>query len=86
LPFHREQEASALLDALVELREGDRELLTLIAWEELTPREAAKALGISSAAARTRLHRARRRLRARLAERPRRNSIAGQEIEVEEAR
>jgi RNA polymerase sigma-70 factor (ECF subfamily) len=86
LPFHREQEASALLDALVELRQGDRELLTLIAWEELTPREAAKALGISSAAARTRLHRARRRLRARLAERPRRNSIAGQEIEVEEAR
>jgi RNA polymerase sigma-70 factor, ECF subfamily len=36
--------------------------------EELAPSDAARVLGISPIAARTRLHRARRRLRARLAE------------------
>ena len=59
---------SALLEAMAGLGEADRELLMLIGWEELTPTQAAQALGISSLAARTRLHRARRRLRARLAE------------------
>ena len=46
--------------------EEDRELLLLVTWEELTPSEAARVLGISALAARSRLHRARRRLRARL--------------------
>jgi RNA polymerase sigma factor (sigma-70 family) len=84
-PVHRTQERSAFLEALAGLREADRELLMLIGWEELTPTEAALALGISPRAARTRLHRARRRLRARLAEQPSRNS-QNTEIEVEEAR
>lgn len=44
----------------------DREALILGAWEELTPAQAARSLGISPAAFRVRLHRARRRLRALL--------------------
>ncbi len=85
LPVLPALEGSALLEALAELGDADRELLMLIGWEELTPTEAARALGISPLAARTRLHRARRRLRARLAEQPARNS-QNTEIEVEEAR
>src|SRR3954447_23336556 len=64
LPAQGTVQRSAFLEALAQLREADRELLMLIGWEELTPSEAARALGISSRAARTRLHRARRRLRA----------------------
>jgi RNA polymerase sigma-70 factor (ECF subfamily) len=70
---------------LGDLSEADRELLTLIGWEELTPTEAAGALGISPLTARTRLHRARRRLRDRLAEQRSRCSKST-EIGVEEAR
>jgi len=44
----------------------DRELLTLIAWEGLTPSEAARVLDLNPATARARLMRARRRLRAAL--------------------
>ncbi|HEX5712237.1 MAG TPA: RNA polymerase sigma factor [Solirubrobacterales bacterium] len=57
-----------VLDALAELADADRELLMLVGMEELSPSESARVLGISTVAARTRLHRARRRLRARLAE------------------
>jgi RNA polymerase sigma-70 factor (ECF subfamily) len=85
LPAHRVPEAGPFLEALADLPEPDRELLMLIGWEELTPTEAARALGITSPAARARLHRARRRLRARLAERRRRDPCTP-EIEVEEAR
>jgi RNA polymerase sigma-70 factor (ECF subfamily) len=82
---HRTGEGSALLEALAGLAEADRELLMLIGWEELTPTQAARALGISPLAARTRLHRARRRLRARLVKQSSRNP-PNTEIEVEEAR
>ena len=82
---HRTGEGSALLDALAGLGEADRELLMLIGWEELTPTQAARALGISPLAARTRLHRARRRLRAQLAKQSSSNP-PNTEIEVEEAR
>jgi RNA polymerase sigma-70 factor (ECF subfamily) len=51
------------LEALEELGAGDREVLLLVAWEGLTQRQAAQALGCSHAAVRVRLHRARRRLR-----------------------
>jgi RNA polymerase sigma-70 factor, ECF subfamily len=44
----------------------DREILTLIAWEGLAPREIAAVLGLSSNVVRIRLHHARRDLRARL--------------------
>ena len=82
---HRTGEGSDLLEALAGLGEADRELLMLIGWEELTPTQAARALGISPLAARTRLHRARRRLRTRLAKQSSSNP-PNTEIEVEEAR
>jgi RNA polymerase sigma-70 factor (ECF subfamily) len=53
----------ALERALGQLGLDDREALLLVAWEELTPSEAARSLGISAATFRVRLHRARRRLR-----------------------
>ena len=46
----------------------DREALLLVAWEDLTPTQAARSLGINPTAFRGRLLRARRRLRARLAQ------------------
>jgi RNA polymerase sigma-70 factor (ECF subfamily) len=52
--------------ALVDLPEVDREMLLLIAWEQLTPTEAAAVVGIPPATARTRLHRARSRMRTAL--------------------
>jgi RNA polymerase sigma-70 factor (ECF subfamily) len=51
-----------LAEAILRLSETDRELLRLVAWDGLTAGEAAAALGISHAAVRVRLHRARRRL------------------------
>ncbi len=56
----------AIREAIEALGEKDRELLKLVAWDGLSPSEAAVALGCSAAAARTRLHRARNRLAARL--------------------
>ena len=55
-----------VLEALAELDEREREVLMLTAWEGLSGREAAAALGCSETAYRIRLHRARRRLQARL--------------------
>jgi RNA polymerase sigma factor (sigma-70 family) len=54
--------ATAIRAALGRLGDDDRELLILIAWDGLTPTQAAAVLGCSPVAARTRLHRARRRL------------------------
>lgn len=65
-PLHAGSDEFAVAGALHRLDEEDRELLLLIGWEELTPVEAAEALGISAEAARSRLHRARRRLQAAL--------------------
>jgi RNA polymerase sigma factor (sigma-70 family) len=53
--------------ALAELPERDRELLMLVAWEDLEPAQLARVLGISRATANVRLHRARRRLATALA-------------------
>jgi RNA polymerase sigma-70 factor (ECF subfamily) len=50
------------------LPDDDRELLTLVAWEGLTPAQAAGVLGLTPGATRVRLHRARTRLRAALAD------------------
>jgi RNA polymerase sigma-70 factor (ECF subfamily) len=49
---------------LAELREHDRELLTLTVWEHLPVVEAGRILGLSGGAARVRLHRIRQRLAA----------------------
>ena len=56
-----------LAGALRALSEESREALLLIAWDDLTPVQAARSLGISRTAFRARLHRARRRLREELA-------------------
>ncbi|WP_327287503.1 RNA polymerase sigma factor [Streptomyces sp. NBC_01198] len=48
---------------LRELPAVERELLLLVIWEELTPSEAAAVVGIPQGTARSRLHRARTRLR-----------------------
>ena len=58
--------ARPLRAALGGLPEVDREMLLLIAWEQLTPTEAAAVVGIPPATARTRLHRARSRMRTAL--------------------
>ena len=59
-------ESRLVLEALEQLSPEDRELVTLIAWEGLTPGQAAAALGVPPGTARVRLHRARTRLRAAL--------------------
>jgi RNA polymerase sigma factor (sigma-70 family) len=57
----------ALTAALATLPERDREILTLTAWEGLTPTEIAAVVGIPRNLVRVRLHRARARLAGRLA-------------------
>ena len=57
---------AAVSAALGRLSEEDRELLTLSSWEGLSPRELAVVLAIPAVTLRSRLHRARRRLRAEL--------------------
>ena len=62
----RENESGALLgveQGLAELGASDREVLLLVCAEGMDPREAAKVLGISHAALRQRLGRARTRLK-----------------------
>jgi RNA polymerase sigma-70 factor (ECF subfamily) len=52
----------AMRRALAELSDADREVLTLVAWQGLSPREAARVIGCTAATFRVRLHRARKRL------------------------
>lgn len=55
-----------LYEAMDSLPEGERAVLELVALDELTVAEAAAAAGVRPVAARVRLHRARRKLRAEL--------------------
>jgi len=73
----------AVLTALSELDEADRELLLLVGWEGLGPAQAARVVGGSVVAVRSRLHRARRRLRMAMlaAENGRRDQPQGLEVE-----
>lgn len=48
--------------ALAGLKPLDRDLVLLVAWDELTPSEAGEVLGLRPVTARSRLHRARQRL------------------------
>jgi RNA polymerase sigma-70 factor (ECF subfamily) len=57
---------AGLATAFARLSDDDREVLRLVAWEGLAPREAARVLGCSPVAARVRYHRAKSRLRAEL--------------------
>ena len=61
-----EQQDPALDEALATLKDKDREVLRLWAWERLEPREIAVVLGITPNAASVRLHRATGRLRQQL--------------------
>jgi RNA polymerase sigma-70 factor (ECF subfamily) len=54
---------AALLDALASLPQRDRDVVVLIAWEELSYDEAAAALDVPVGTVRSRLNRARRTLR-----------------------
>jgi RNA polymerase sigma-70 factor (ECF subfamily) len=58
---------TVLAAALSEIPAKDREVLLLVAWAELTSEQAGQALGIPAGTARSRLHRARQRIRALLA-------------------
>ena len=60
---------AAVAAALDDLSEADAELIRLWAWEQLEPTEIAAVLGCSPGTARTRMHRARARLRAALVQR-----------------
>jgi RNA polymerase sigma-70 factor (ECF subfamily) len=57
-----------LQTALSALHDLDREILTLTAWEQLSPAEIAGVLDVPANTVRVRLHRARRRLSRQLAE------------------
>jgi RNA polymerase sigma-70 factor (ECF subfamily) len=56
-------ERAGVLNALAQLSDDDRELLTLVAWQGLAPSHAARVLGCSTATYYVRLHRARRHLK-----------------------
>ena len=64
LPVEPRAELALVMRALGELSTLDRDLILLVAWDELTPTEAGQVLGLRAVTARSRLHRARLRLRA----------------------
>jgi len=64
-----------LAEALAGLSTGDRDVLLLIAWEDLTYDGVADALGIPVGTVRSRLNRARRQVRAALAPTPSKESV-----------
>jgi RNA polymerase sigma factor (sigma-70 family) len=55
-----------LAGALASLSRGDRDVLLLVAWEDLSYEEVAQALGIALGTVRSRLHRARKKARVAL--------------------
>lgn len=59
--------ARAVASAVRTLPAPEREVLLLVAWEQMTPAEAAAVLNIPPGTARSRLHRARATLRTRVA-------------------
>ncbi len=72
--------------AFARLSDGDREILRLVAWEQLRPRQAAVVLGCSPVAFKVRLHRARRRLEALIGgtapAQPSRHEEPGEELDA----
>ncbi|NUT40669.1 MAG: RNA polymerase sigma factor [Thermoactinospora sp.] len=59
-------ERLGVLKAMARLTQDEREILILVAWQGLSPRDCAKVLGCSVPTFRVRLHRARKRLQAEL--------------------
>ena len=72
-----------VITALATRRASDRELLMLIAWEGLTPAQAALALGCSANGCRIRLHRARRKLERALTDESRLRPVTAKPREAE---
>jgi RNA polymerase sigma factor (sigma-70 family) len=65
-PADRLTADESVLAAIKSLSDQDREVLLLSTWEDLKPKEIARALSLGEATVRTRLHRARGRLRESL--------------------
>ena len=66
LPIEDRAASAEVMDALAQLKPVDRDLVLLVAWDELTPSEAGHVLGLLPVTARSRLRRARQRLSALL--------------------
>jgi len=77
-------EVMRVRDALARLAPGDQEVLRLIAWEDLSHREASVALGCSANAVAIRLHRARARLIDELGSASHERSGAQEDMESDE--
>ncbi len=75
----------ALIPALESLTETDRELLLLIAWDGLTPAQAATVLAVKPGTVRVRLARARRRLHNALERPPAADSPAASSLAAMES-
>lgn len=67
-PIERLEQLSLVGTAIKRLSDDDRELLLLVAWDELQPAEIGTLLGLPGPVVRKRLHRARTRLRRHLAD------------------
>jgi RNA polymerase sigma-70 factor (ECF subfamily) len=67
-PPGAEPDTRRLAEALAALSPGDRELLLMTGWEELTPAQIATVIGRPAPVVSRRLHRARKRLAAQLAD------------------
>jgi RNA polymerase sigma factor (sigma-70 family) len=63
-PSTEDHRVAAVGAALARLDEEDREILRLTSWEGLTPTEIATVIGVPGVTVRSRLHRARKRLRS----------------------
>lgn len=61
VPLIATEVARDVWTTLAQLSQVDQDLLLAVAWDGLSPREAATALGIKSSTVRVRLHRARQR-------------------------
>ena len=68
MPIEDRAASAEVMGALAQLKPVDRDLILLVAWDELTPTEAGQVLGLRPVTARSRLHRARQRLSALLQE------------------
>ena len=66
LPIEDRAASAEVMAALARLKPVDRDLVMLVAWDELSPSEAGQVLGLRPVTARSRLHRARQRLSALL--------------------
>lgn len=67
-------EPDPVIAAIRDLPELEQEIITMLIWDELAPREVAAVLGLSPNVVRVRAHRARAKLKAALADQTERRS------------